>query len=408
MTKETKIGLLVGLAFIILFAIILSEKGATNTATSPSELTLVEGTPLGQAAPNAEPFDDIGQLNVHSQQPARPDADRPSDSLRVMREEPAGRDIPVSDEDVLPLPAAVVDRLNLHTLETEIDVDDVASTPAQPMTLSEALSAALTNSTTRDATPPADDGAGRAEDRAAMARASGLESPGGTPLPATDESQPKPPDPRMKSMKIKRLATHTVQPGESLSKIAARYYGRATPARITAIFDANRKTLPSIDRVRAGNQLDIPELDDMQTIAFEPVRDFPAADVVASRGRQRESGVRIPIPVDPPASSASPRTGGARSEATRNPSPERANPRPAGTTDFRWYEVCEKDTLSGIAKRELGNERRFLDIARLNRDIISDKDTIRPGLKIRLPLKTAVANLSANALTALGPDAATP
>ena len=28
MTKETKIGLLVGLAFIILFAIILSEKGA--------------------------------------------------------------------------------------------------------------------------------------------------------------------------------------------------------------------------------------------------------------------------------------------------------------------------------------------------------------------------------------------
>jgi hypothetical protein len=37
MTKETKIGLLVGLAFIILFAIILSEKrGTGRDATLPA------------------------------------------------------------------------------------------------------------------------------------------------------------------------------------------------------------------------------------------------------------------------------------------------------------------------------------------------------------------------------------
>ena len=35
MTKETKIGLLVGLAFIVLFAIILSEKGARRGVDAP-------------------------------------------------------------------------------------------------------------------------------------------------------------------------------------------------------------------------------------------------------------------------------------------------------------------------------------------------------------------------------------
>ncbi len=397
MTKETKIGLLVGLAFIILFAIILSEKGATHTATSPSDLTLAEGTPRGAAAPDAEPLSGIGQLDVRSQQPARSD-----NSHTVMREEPAGRDIPASDDDVLPLPSAVVNRLNLHKMETEIGVDEIEATPAGPMSLADALSAALTKSTAGEEAPPANSEVQPAEDPAAMARASGLGSSGVEPTREIKKPEPKKPDPRMR-MKI--LAAHTVQPGESLSKIAARYYGRATPARITAIFDANRKTLPSIDRVRAGNKLDIPELDDMETISFEPVRNFPAADVVASRGRHREAGVRIPIPVDTLASRASrsPR------ETTRNALPERTAPKPAPTPpDFRWYEVCEKDTLSGIAKRELGSERRFLDIAKLNRDIIRNKNVIKPGLKIRLPLRTASANLSANALSALDHDAATP
>jgi len=392
-TKETKIGLLVGLAFIILFAIILSEKGATNTTMTPSDLTMAEGPSRSQVAPDAEPFNRIGRLNVDSQQPARRGQERPGSSHIVMREEPASRDIPSAEEDILPLPSAVVSRLNLHAMETEVDVDDVESASAKPLTLSEALSAALTKSTVGEGASPAGSEARLPEDRAAMARASDLETTGVEPRPTSQK--PSPP------MTIKILAAHTVQPGESLSKIAARYYGRATPARITAIFDANRKTLPSIDRVRAGNKLDIPALDDMETIAFEPVSNFPAADVVASRSRPRESVVRIPIPVDDTF---------AKSTLAANTAREHASPEPAAPTrpDFRWYEVRDKDTLSGIAQRELGNEKKFLDIAKLNRDIIRNKNVIKPGLKIRLPLRTASANLSANALIALDTDAATP
>ncbi len=396
MTKETKIGLLVGLAFIILFAIILSEKGATNTATSPSALTLAEGTSRGPAAPGAEPFDGVGQLNVSSQPPAGSAQGRPNDRHTVMREEPAGRDIPAAGEEVLPLPSDVVNRLNLHAMETEVDVDEVEAAPAKPMSLSEALSAALAKSTAGATTPPAVNEPKASEDRAAMARASSLETA------AVKSPEPKKPDPR-RTMRI--IAAHTVQPGESLSKIAARHYGRATPARITALFDANRKTLPSIDRVRAGDKLDIPALDDMETIAFEPVRGFPAADVVASRGRHRESGVRIPIPVGDANARPSPPARGALASVL--PKPVAPKPAPA-KPNFRWYQVRDKDTLSGIAKRELGNERRFLDIAKLNRDIIRNKNVIKPGLKIRIPLRTASANLSVNALTAMGPDIATP
>ncbi len=45
----------------------------------------------------------------------------------------------------------------------------------------------------------------------------------------------------------------------------------------------------------------------------------------------------------------------------------------------------ERDTLSAIAKRELGNEKRFLEIYRMNRDLIKDQNLIKPGLRIRLP-----------------------
>ena len=51
----------------------------------------------------------------------------------------------------------------------------------------------------------------------------------------------------------------------------------------------------------------------------------------------------------------------------------------------RWYEVRSGDTLSGIARRELGNEKQFKSIFKLNRDILTNKHTLKPGTKLRLP-----------------------
>jgi nucleoid-associated protein YgaU len=52
--------------------------------------------------------------------------------------------------------------------------------------------------------------------------------------------------------------THQVGSGESLYKIALKYYGRATPKEIDRIYQANRSSLSSPDRLSVGTKLVIP------------------------------------------------------------------------------------------------------------------------------------------------------
>jgi len=53
-------------------------------------------------------------------------------------------------------------------------------------------------------------------------------------------------------------AKHTVESGESLSKIAAHYYGNAM--KYTAIFEANKNILKNPDVIHPGQELVIPNL----------------------------------------------------------------------------------------------------------------------------------------------------
>lgn len=53
-------------------------------------------------------------------------------------------------------------------------------------------------------------------------------------------------------------ARHTVESGESLSKIAKHYY--KDPMKYTAIFEANRNILKNPDLIHPGQELVIPNL----------------------------------------------------------------------------------------------------------------------------------------------------
>ena len=53
-------------------------------------------------------------------------------------------------------------------------------------------------------------------------------------------------------------ARHTVQSGESLSKIAKHYY--SDPMKYNAIFEANKDKLKSADVIHPGQELVIPNL----------------------------------------------------------------------------------------------------------------------------------------------------
>ncbi len=54
------------------------------------------------------------------------------------------------------------------------------------------------------------------------------------------------------------FANHTVQSGESLSKIAKHYYGDAN--KYNAIFEANKGKLKSADLIHPGDELVIPNI----------------------------------------------------------------------------------------------------------------------------------------------------
>jgi LysM repeat protein len=53
-------------------------------------------------------------------------------------------------------------------------------------------------------------------------------------------------------------ATHTVEKGETLGKIAKHYYGK--PMKYVAIFEANKNILKSADIIHPGQELVIPNL----------------------------------------------------------------------------------------------------------------------------------------------------
>ena len=89
MTKETKIGLLVGLTFIILFAIILSKKGP-NSTKSTTNMTIADAhlPDSSSRIGGAQPLSGAGKLPVEKILPTPISSDQASRSNITMFEEP--------------------------------------------------------------------------------------------------------------------------------------------------------------------------------------------------------------------------------------------------------------------------------------------------------------------------------
>jgi len=57
----------------------------------------------------------------------------------------------------------------------------------------------------------------------------------------------------------------------------------------------------------------------------------------------------------------------------------------SGTAAARSYTVQSGDTLSKIAKEQLGNAGAYMKIFDANKDVLSDPDKIKPGQVLRIP-----------------------
>lgn len=57
----------------------------------------------------------------------------------------------------------------------------------------------------------------------------------------------------------------------------------------------------------------------------------------------------------------------------------------AGGASGKTYTVKAGDTLSGIAKSELGDGNAYMKIFNANTDVLSDPDKIKPGQVLKIP-----------------------
>lgn len=96
-------------------------------------------------------------------------------------------------------------------------------------------------------------------------------------------------------------------------------------------------------------------------------------------------GARLKIRVLEPA--AQPGSAAFARETPRLPISDTPRPIDIGDGAFRTYEVRAGDILGKIAQKQLGTVKRMDEILRLNADKLADADSIRVGMKIKLPSK---------------------
>jgi nucleoid-associated protein YgaU len=138
-------------------------------------------------------------------------------------------------------------------------------------------------------------------------------------------------------------AVYEVLPGDSLAKIAQKFYGVEQGNRlvnIEKIYNANKDNLESIDSIQVGQKLIIPKLEN-QTDALLKTGLFEKAE----------------------------------------------QPKPASKEQFKFYTIKESDSLWQIAARQLGDGNRYKEILQLNKAVLTDADTLAIGTKIKLPAK---------------------
>lgn len=151
-------------------------------------------------------------------------------------------------------------------------------------------------------------------------------TPSDPTAPAREAPATNPPSPSI-AVRPPEFIAHTVAEGETLATISARYYGTETHAE--AITRAN--PLASLTPLRAGRVIRIPR--DPTNIQGRPLR---------------------PSMPDPPGKD-------------------------------REYTVREGDSLSKIAQLMYGDAGRADTLFNANRDQLSNRDTLRPGQRLRVP-----------------------
>lgn len=331
-TRDAKIGLLVGLAFILIVGILLSEHITTATTPQQAELARAgEKVREASATPTA-PEPKLANLKIDPDpQPGRSVVTR--DQLDSPKLPPTAK-IELGTPEAGQIKIIRVDTPDPVANAVQVKQDAITSTPP---TKTEIVATAQKNEAV-------------AQSLADVARQNGMElmavngektlvDSGSTLAQDTTKEVVKP---ITNGAKVKE---YVAVAGDSLSRIASRQMGASTPANQAAIIALNPSLQKDPSKVLAGAKYLIP------------------ADAWAAA------------------------MGGNGEMTTVEPKKtEKTEAKPAEVKTV-VYEVKAGDSLWKIAEREVGNANTIQQIKQLNADVLGESDVVKVGMKLKLPAK---------------------
>ncbi len=327
MTSDAKIGLLLGLVFIFVIAFIINGLpnfgGRTQNADATPAMTFQDDN-LGLADQTQNAQERLDLTALLEQDG--------TDRALAFEELPAVTLDPVMPQ---PQPAIAQDTGEVRSVYTLDSLLNGASRTFEDVVrgLSDATEAVTMQRETNEPVPT-------------------LDIP--TPRPVEAGSRVAPPNATARRPVVR---TYEVQTGDVLATVAKKAYGPDEGNRlvnIRRIYEANRTILKSPDEIFVGQKLVIPPLPNVAEGAARPNPTLSEAvfERVEAVGRRNLAGIR----------------GGAT---------------PAGL----WYVVQDGDSLWRIAASQLGSAARCDEIAKLNANVLKDKDKLDIGMRLRLPSK---------------------
>jgi nucleoid-associated protein YgaU len=345
MTRETKIGLLVGLAFIIVIGILLSDH--MTSTTQPPQAQLAEVAPnvresVGTPAP-ANP----GPAAVTSLTPITP-ANPVLSQVELRPPTPAAPTAPAVTHVQIGGPTAPQQQaatpIAIHQTESPIvpqAQDQQQQRPAEPPAPAEPTAAG--------------------QDSAADAGTSTLErwaNKLGEPIVPV-----KPTAPAQGPVAVGPTKEYTAQAGDSLSRIASRVMGANTKANRDAIVKANAGLQKNPELIIEGHKYQIPETVKTAASPAEPAPGAIPAEASARPAKAKTKAIPVTELVETlPASTPAPGGG-------------------------NFYVVKENDTLWKIANEQLGSANAWRQIKDMNKDTLKGSDIVHVNMRLRLPPK---------------------
>jgi nucleoid-associated protein YgaU len=353
MTRETKIGLLVGLAFIIVIGILLSDH--LTSSTEPPQAALANAgsnvrqavTTPGQPGPSPAPVTPPVNTAPQNPVPTTSELAPKPDPVQIVKVGP-GASSPAAagaqqQQQQPGQPQATPPTVIAEPANQVADrgTNDTAA-PQQPEN-DQAASVAGADAPTITKVPPTS-----SNPIETVARQHGEEI-----VSLTPESRAANRTTGATGRTANGLAEYKAEAGDTVSRLATKFLGANTKTNRDSIVAANPSLKDNPDKIIVGRTYMIP------TSATASATTSGGAQPVASTVR--------------PTTTSEPQAG------------------------EYWYTVKEGDSLWRIAKEQLGKASAVAALKELNKDILGgpDHDQVLVGSKIRLPSKP-IATASSN------------